>query len=185
MHLHEGKAVGGLRPFLRRELPREIVDGFLEIGIVARQAQRRPVLCERLGQLATPVMNVREAANGGEIFWRAFDHQLQFSLGVVVLSELDERPAQRDARRQIARMNGEPGAADLDGFGILPGPPLLLRELRERDRRRILLDPASKVLNPRIVRHQNAVTAMALEVLALTPALSVTVKVTMKVPAFR
>src|SRR6185503_17563960 len=57
-------------------------------------------------------------------------------------------------------------------------------ELGEGDRRRILLDPASKVFDPGVLHHQNPVTAMDLEVLALTPALSVTVNVTMKVPAF-
>jgi hypothetical protein len=183
-HLLEGKAVGRLRPFLPRQLPREIVDRFLEIGIVARQAQRGPIVRERLSECAAPVMNFREATNGGKILGCALDHHLQFTLRIVDVSELDERPAQRDTRRQIARMNGEPGAADFDGLSMLPRPPVLLRELSERDRRRILLDPASKVFNPAVVHHQNAVTAMLLEMLALTPALSVTVKVTMKVPAF-
>ena len=127
-------------------------------------------------------MNSSEAANGGKVFGCALDHHLEFTPGVGVVSELDERPAQGDACRQIARMNGESGAADADGFCVLPCPPVLLRELRERDRRRILLDPASKVFNPRIVRHY-VPTTMALEVLALTPALSVTVKMTRKVPA--
>jgi hypothetical protein len=181
LHLFEGKAVGRLRPFLWRQLPREIVDRFREIGIVARQGQRGPILRERLDKLAAPVMNLRKAANGGQIFWRTLDDHRQFSLGVVVLSEFDERPAQRDARGQIARMDGEPGAADLDGFGMLPRPPVLLRELRERDRRRILLDPASKIFNPGIVGHQGA-TLMDLDALALTPALSVTVRMTMKLP---
>ncbi len=80
-------------------------------------------------------------------------------------------------------MKGESGVADVDGLGVLPCPPVLLGELRERDRRRILLDPASKVFNPGVVRHQDPVTVMELVMLAETPALSVTVKTTMNVPA--
>ena len=153
-HLLEGKAVGRLRPFLRRQLPREVADRLLEIGIVARQVQRGPVLRERLDKCAAAVMNAGEAANGGKIFGCALDHHLQLPLGVVVLSELDERPSQRHAGRQVAGMKGQSGAADLDGFGVLPCPPVLLGELRERDRRRILLDPASKVFDAGVVGHR-------------------------------
>ena len=39
------------------------------------------------------------------------------------------------------------GAADIDRFLILPRPAAFFGELRERNRRRILLDPASEILN--------------------------------------
>ena len=132
---------------------REMVDRLLEVGIVVRQIQRRPILRERLDKGAAAVMDSGEATNGGKIFRSALDHHLQLPLGVLVLAELDERPSQGDARRQIARMKGQSGVADVDGFRILPCPPVLLGELRERNRRRILLDPALKVFNPRIIGH--------------------------------
>jgi len=95
-HLFEGEAIEGLGAFLRRQLLREIVDHLLEIGIVAREAQRRPVLGERFGELATSMVNLCEAANGGEILGRALEHQHEFTLGIIDLFELEERPAERD-----------------------------------------------------------------------------------------
>src|SRR5438874_8616465 len=50
-------------------------------------------------------------------------------------------------------MDGEAGAAGLNGFGELAGAAILLGELRERDRRRVLVDPASKVLDSGVLRH--------------------------------
>ena len=50
-------------------------------------------------------------------------------------------------------MNGETRAAGDDGLVIAAGAPVFLSELRKRNRRRILLDPASKLLNSRIVGH--------------------------------
>jgi hypothetical protein len=48
---------------------------------------------------------------------------------------------------------GEGGRVDANRVLVLPGAPVLLRELRKSNRRRILLDPASKFFNPRVVRH--------------------------------
>jgi hypothetical protein len=40
-----------------------------------------------------------------------------------------------------------------NGFFEVSRPPVILGKLRKSNRRRILLDPASKVFNPGIVRH--------------------------------
>ena len=52
-------------------------------------------------------------------------------------------------------MLGQPGAGDANRLLELAGAPVLLRELRKRNRRRILLDPASKFFNPLAVRHED------------------------------
>ena len=44
-------------------------------------------------------------------------------------------------------------AAHINGSFEIPGTPVLFRELRKRNRRRILLDPASKVFNPGVLGH--------------------------------
>jgi hypothetical protein len=50
-------------------------------------------------------------------------------------------------------VDGQAGAADVDGFLDLPRAAALLCELRKCNRRRILLDPASKIFDPLIVCH--------------------------------
>jgi hypothetical protein len=50
-------------------------------------------------------------------------------------------------------VDGEPRAAGVNGFLMPPGAPELLRKLCKRNRRRVLLDPASKVFDPRVVGH--------------------------------
>jgi hypothetical protein len=51
-------------------------------------------------------------------------------------------------------MLGKACLADLDGLFAVARPPMFLCKLRKSNRRRILLDPASKVLNPRVIRHR-------------------------------
>jgi hypothetical protein len=56
---------------------------------------------------------------------------------------------------------------------------MLFGKLRKSNRRRILLDPASKFFNPRVVRHVPYGMTTGLNTLALRPRLSVTVKRTL------
>ena len=51
-------------------------------------------------------------------------------------------------------MLSQPGSADVDGLVEVPGPTELFGELRKSNRRRILLNPASKFFNPRGSRHE-------------------------------
>ena len=74
-------------------------------------------------------------------------HELELGLRVVERVELDERPAQRHAGREISRVEIEAGAADVDRFVEPARAPAFLGQLRERNRRRVFLDPASKVVN--------------------------------------
>jgi len=61
-------------------------------------------------------------------------------------------------------MLGQPGAGDANRLLELSGTPVFLSELRKRNRRRILQDPASKVFNPLAVRHADYGIAMVLGV---------------------
>jgi hypothetical protein len=50
-------------------------------------------------------------------------------------------------------VDGEAGAADVHGFLELPGAPVFLGQLGEGNRRRVLLDPPSKIFQPLIDGH--------------------------------
>lgn len=168
--------------WLGTDFPGEVGDGLLEIRIVAGERQRRAVLRERLLEVAAPMMDFRDAANGGEILGRALQHELQLGLRLVQLVELDERAAERDARGEITGMNGEAGAGHRDRLFVCAGAAALLGELREGDRRRVFLNPASKVFNPRKIGHGYG-TVTRFEKTPVRPRLSVTVSVTVNEPA--
>ena len=67
-----------------------------------------------------------------------------------VLLELDERTYKGHTRGNIGGMPRQTGATAMYGFVVIPRPAVFLGELREGNRRRILLDPASKLLEPRV-----------------------------------
>ena len=78
----------------------------------------------------------------------------------------------------------EAGLTDPDGLQVVADPPVFLCELGKSNRRRILLDPASKVFDPGVVDHAlhygTTVTATVTE--AERPRLSVTVSDTATAP---
>src|SRR4051812_39421282 len=78
-------------------------------------------------------------------------------------------------------MNLEPRAGDRDGFFVRSGAAAFFGELREGDRRRILLDPAPQIVNPRRVGHRYG-TDTDVEAVPVRPRLSVTVSVTVNDP---
>jgi hypothetical protein len=80
-------------------------------------------------------------------------------------------------------MNRETGAAGFDGLVELPRAAELLGELGKSDRRRIALNPASKILDPLIVRHYGYGTVTLCVLRPVRPRLSVTVNVTLNEPA--
>jgi hypothetical protein len=51
-------------------------------------------------------------------------------------------------------MDREAGAANVHRFLKLRRPPAFLGELREGDRRRVFLDPASKIVDALVVGHR-------------------------------
>jgi hypothetical protein len=83
-------------------------------------------------------------------------------------------------------MKRKAGPADLDRFLVVPVAAQFFAELREGDRRRILVDPASKVVNARGVAHGSAygttVTVTVPTPVRPGPLLSVTLRVTVYAP---
>lgn len=96
-----------------------------------------------------PVVNFREAADGGEVFRRGLQYAPQFVSGVGKTTQLQERAPECDAGRCVTRVNRQALPTDFYGALELPGAAILLCELRKSNRRRIGLDPASKLFNAR------------------------------------
>jgi len=156
LHLIERETVGRDGGLLRLDLPGELRDGLLEIGIVARQSERGAVLRERFLQFATAMMDFPETADRGEVFGSVLEDVFELALRLFELIQFEERASERDACGQVAGVSRETGAADFNGFFELAGAPEFFGELRKRNRRRILLDPAAKVVDARIVAHSSA-----------------------------
>lgn len=106
LHVLEREATGRSRP-CRLDLVRQIGDGLLEIGIVAREQQRRSVLRQSLTELAAPVMDFGEPSNRCQIFRSTLENARQLALRLVELTELDQRASKGYPCRQIARVNLE------------------------------------------------------------------------------
>jgi hypothetical protein len=167
---------------LGTDLSIEIGDRLLEIGIVRCKGQRRFVLRQRVLEVSATMMDLGHAADGREVFRRALEHDLQFGLRLVELIELDERAPERDARGEVPGVNGEARARDRDALFERARAAAFLGELGERDRRRVLLDPASKVFDPGGIGNGYDTVTDA-EKMPVRPRLSVTVRVTVNVPA--
>jgi hypothetical protein len=72
-------------------------------------------------------------------------------------------------------MQAEACAADVGGLLVLSRPPAFLGELGEGDRRRVPLDPASKVIDPLTIGHCGYGTVTVEVVVPERPSVSVTV----------
>ena len=84
---------------------------------------------------------------------RGAEDRFQLLARPVVVADLDQRAAERDAGGQIRRVPLQAAAAGLYGFFVAALTAVLLRQRRKRNRRRIHLDPASQLLYARILRH--------------------------------
>jgi hypothetical protein len=98
-------------------------------------------------------VNLGQGANRGEIFRGRSNDLLEFRLGFLQFAQFEQRASERDARGQVGRMALQADAAGLDRFAEESRPPVFVREGRERDRRRVLLDPALQFFYPPVVRH--------------------------------
>jgi len=136
-------------------------------------------------------MDFSQTPNCRQILWRLMKHVLQLALSFVELPDLQERAAQRDARRKIFRMNLEPAPTDVHRVVVSAGAPILLRKLRKRNRRRILLNPTSQITNSGVIRHPAervptggyGETTIVLKVLEIRPRSSTTPNTTIYLPA--
>jgi hypothetical protein len=100
-----------------------------------------------------PAPNIVERAARSDIVRRRLEDPLELGFRLFDTTELEERPAERDPGREVRGMLFEAGLRDPDRLRVFADPPVFFGELRKSNRRRILLDPASKFLNPRIVVH--------------------------------
>src|SRR5712691_10574540 len=183
--LLERQTAGGMRRLGRLDFPGKLAHRLLELGVVSRQGQSGAVLRQGLAKVPSSMIDLGQAANRGEIFARALEHQLELPLRIVQLIQFEEGASERDASGEVGGVNFEAGLADVDRLLELPGAPELLGELRKSNRRRILLDPASKVVDTSVVAHGSAYgTTVTVPVVdPVRPFVSVTIRVTVKVPA--
>ena len=106
-----------------------------------------------MDRLARSLMYFRELAGGDEVVWRRIEDAKKLTARFLETVKLEEGPAQGDPRRQIGGMLREARLAHPNSFFEVSRPPVLLGKLRKSNRRRIRLDPASKIFNPRVVGH--------------------------------
>src|SRR5438105_1729135 len=104
--------------------------------------------------MTAALLDISKALHRGRILRRARQDQAKLGFRLVQPIELQKSPSERDASRQVPGMDAQSNAADVDGLAERSGAAALLGELRKCHRRRVLLDPASKVVNPRIVEHR-------------------------------
>ncbi|HEX6463035.1 MAG TPA: hypothetical protein VFZ98_01225 [Vicinamibacterales bacterium] len=99
-----------------------------------------------LRRVAKALVDLPQAPNSGEVLGRRAQHGLELLARGIQVAGLYQRAAQRDARRQIRGMPLKAGDAGFGRFVIPAEAPVLLRERRKRNRRRVGLDPASQFL---------------------------------------
>ena len=160
-------------------------DEVFEVRVVRREFERPTVVGERLVLLAPPVVDVGQPLQRRQVLRRGVEHPLQLVLRLLQLPHLDQRPAERHVRRQVARMVREAGPAGLDRLLEAACPAVFFGELREGNRRLVLLDSASKLFDARVFSHGSFLLTDAHRpvVVAVRPAESVMVRRTTNEPA--
>jgi hypothetical protein len=103
--------------------------------------------------LRRSLMYLGELANGDEVVWRGVEDAKKLGTRILQTAKLEQGPTECHPRREIGWMLCQSRLAYPNGFFAVSRPPVLLGKLRKSNRRRILLDPASKVFNPRFVHH--------------------------------
>src|SRR5262245_47155474 len=82
----------------------------------------------------------------------------EFSARLFESAKIEEGTTKGHSRGQIRWMSCQPSLADANGFLVVSGPAVLFGKLRKRNRRRIFLDPASKVFNPPVFGHPSIIS---------------------------
>jgi hypothetical protein len=113
----------------------ELVSGVWRFGIVNQLVQRyvenRGVLRPEVDGPQAALVDIGKRPDGSQIFGRGASCLLELGLCRVKLTDVDQGASKRDARRNVARMTHQSGAADADGVVRLSSPPMLFSELRE------------------------------------------------------
>ena len=182
---HRRRGRWSRRRYRQLDALRDAADVLFELDVMLGKGQRSPKVRQRLVEIAFALEDLGESANGRQVFRRGRDHEIQFVLGLVERAQFDQGTAERDTGSEVVGMRGEAVAADFDGFFVRSVAAAFFGELRKRNRRRVRLDPASKFINPRILRHAGLVYGVMVTascLLALRPTASVTVRVTITLP---
>jgi hypothetical protein len=126
------------------------------------------------------VLDVGKLPNRSQIVRGCLQDVFELRSRFVVSRHLQQGATERDAGGQVCGWLCETGPSNANRIVVLAGAPMLLGKLRKSNRRRILLDPASKFFNPRVLRHASfyGATVTFEEVDAVDPLLSTTVTVT-------
>jgi hypothetical protein len=109
----------------------------------------------RVGSPSGSLMDFGELAEGDTVVGCIIEHAKELRTCLLVATQLEQRAAKGDPRGQIGGMLSQAGLAHPDGFLAVTCTAMLFSELRKSNRRRVLLDPASKVFDPRVVGHPN------------------------------
>ena len=92
-------------------------------------------------------------AFGGEVLRRHLQDAIDFRGRLIDRAELDQRAREREACRGIAGMLRKTHATDANRLFVFTGAAVFFGQLRKRDRRGILPDPASKLLDAGDIGH--------------------------------
>jgi len=98
-------------------------------------------------------MDLGKAADRREILRRRTPHELQLDSRFLVPPGVHQRATERHPRGQIGRMPLQAGHARGDRILEATGAAIRLGKRRKCNRRRIQLDPASKIFKSRVLRH--------------------------------
>src|SRR6185503_794168 len=154
--------MNGCEPLLERrdhrarQRFRQFRDGALQLGIVGGEEKSRLIVRQRLRQVAATMMDVAKGAKRSEILRGAAQYVLELLLRFVQPAKVQQRATERHPGGEIAGMSGKTVVANLDGVFVPAEPPALFGELRKSNRRRILFDPASKLVQSDGIRHAAA-----------------------------
>jgi hypothetical protein len=130
---------------------------------------------ERFRKRAAAVVDFGEAADRRQVFGSALQDLFELGECAVEIVQLNQRSPERHARGEITGVKLEARMADVDRLLKISGAAALLRQLREGDRRRVLLNPAPEILDAAVVRHGRYETGTLTVVVAVAPVESVTV----------
>ncbi len=169
---------------------------------MAGQRERGPVFGEGLGELSLSLMEIGQAADGGEVVGGQAPGLLELVPGGVQLAERRQRPGERHAGRRVRGMALQSLAAHPDGRRQVAAAPVLFGQLRKGNRRRVMFQPLAELVDAGILGHRHPgtdarllgagrsgfhvcpivtgrtyFTVIVCDVVAFCPASSVTVKV--------
>ena len=109
------------------------------------------VVVGRDGIVPGALVDLGERTNCREVLGGRAQDMFELVPRVVEPAKLEERSPERDARGDIGRVPQQAGFTCGDRVLELPCPAVLFGQGRERDRRRIQLDPASQFLDAGVV----------------------------------